>query len=57
MDMGINEKDSKQFIILRVSSGVEIPYYYVDVGDQIAFIRIIYESVTSGAIDLKRLIL
>jgi len=57
IDLEIHEEDSKQFIILRVSSGVETPYYYVGDGSRIAFIRIGNESVPAGAIDLKRLVL
>lgn len=56
-DLEIHEKDGKQFIILRVSSGVETPYYYVGDGSRIAFIRIGNESVPAGAIDLKRLVM
>ncbi len=57
IDLEIQEEDSRQFIILRVSSGVETPYYYVGDGSRTAFIRIGNESVPAGAIDLKRLVL
>lgn len=56
-DLEIHEEDGKQFIILRVASGVETPYYYVGDGSRTAFIRIGNESVPAGAIDLKRLVL
>lgn len=56
-DMEIHEEDGKQFIILRVSAGVETPYYYVGDGGRTAFIRVGNESISAGAIELKRLVL
>lgn len=56
-DLEIHEEDGKQFIVLRVSSGVETPYYYVGDGSRTAFMRIGNESVPAGAIDLKHLVL
>ena len=56
-DLEIYEEDEKQFIVLRVSSGIETPYYYVGDGNRIAFIRVGNESIPAGAIDLKRLVL
>ena len=56
-DLEIREEDGKQFIILRVSSGVETPYYYVGDGSRVAFIRVGNESIPAGAVELKRLVL
>jgi len=56
-DLEICEEDGKQFIILRVSSGVETPYYYVGDGSRVAFIRVGNESIPAGAVELKRLVL
>lgn len=43
-DLEIREEDGKQFIILRVSSGAETPYYYVGDGSRVAFIRVGIEA-------------
>lgn len=56
-DLEIYEENGKQFIILRVLSGVETPYYYVGDGSRVAFIRVGNESIPAGATDLKRLVL
>ena len=56
-DLEIHEEDEKRFIILRVSSGVETPYYYVGDGSRVAFIRVGNESIPAGAVELKRLVL
>ena len=56
-DLEIHEEDGKRFIILRVSSGVETPYYYVGDGSRVAFIRVGNESIPAGAVELKRLVL
>lgn len=56
-DLEIHEEDGKRFIILRVSSGVEISYYYVGDGSRVAFIRVGNESIPAGAVELKRLVL
>lgn len=56
-DLEIHEEDGKPFIVLRVLSGIEPPYYYVGDGNRIAFIRVGNESIPAGAIDLKRLVL
>lgn len=56
-DLEIYEEDGKQFILLRVSSGIETPYYYVGEGSRTAFIRVGNESIPAGAVDLKRLVL
>lgn len=57
INLEIYEEEGRQFIILKISSGIETPYYYVGDGSRIAFIRIGNESVPAGAIDLKRLVL
>lgn len=56
-DLELREENGKQFIILRVLSGVETPYYYVGDGSRTAFVRVGNESVQAGAIELKRLVL
>ena len=56
-DLEIHEEDGKQFIILRVSAGVETPYYYVSDGSRVAFIRVGNESIPAGALEMKRLVL
>lgn len=56
-DLEIHEEDGKQFIILRVSAGVETPYYYVGDGSRMAFIRVGNESIPAGALEMKRLVL
>lgn len=56
-DLELHEENGKQFIILRVLSGVETPYYYVGDGSRTAYMRVGNESVPAGAIDLKRLVL
>lgn len=56
-DLEIHEEDGKQFIMLRISSGVETPYYYIGDGNRAAYIRVGNESIPAGAIELKRLVL
>ena len=53
----IYSEDEKEFIVLRVPSGQETPYYYTGDGNRIAYVRIGNESVPAGAADLKRLVL
>ena len=53
----IYRQSGKQFIILRVASGQETPYYYVGDGNHIAYVRIGNESVPADSITLKRLVL
>lgn len=57
IELEIHKEDNKDFVLLKVSSGIETPYYYVGDGNRIAFIRVGNESVPAGAIDLKRLVL
>lgn len=56
-NMEIHEEDGKRFIILKILSGIETPYYYVGDGNRIAYIRVGNESVPAGALELKRLVL
>lgn len=53
----IHAEDSKEFVVLKVSSGQETPYYYTGDGNRIAYVRIGNESVPASAVDLKRLVL
>jgi len=55
--MEINEESEKEYIILRVFSGFETPYYYFGDGNRTAFIRVGNQSIPAGAFDLKRLVL
>ncbi len=57
MFMEIHKEGEKEFILLRIVSGQETPYYYVGDGNRIAYIRVGNESVPTGAADLKRLVL
>ena len=53
----IHAEDGKDFVVLRVPSGQETPYYYTGDGNRIAYVRIGNESVPASAVDLKRLVL
>ena len=53
----IHAEAGKEFVILKVSSGQETPYYYTGDGNRIAYVRIGNESVPASALDLKRLVL
>lgn len=53
----IHRQSGKEFIILRVASGQETPYYYVGDGNHIAYVRIGNESVPADSITLKQLVL
>ena len=53
----IHRQSGKEFIILRVASGQETPYYYVGGGNHIAYVRIGNESVPADSITLKRFVL
>ena len=55
--MELHAEDNKEFIVLKVPSGQETPYYYTGDGNRIAYVRIGNESVPASAIDLKRLVL
>lgn len=53
----IHSEGGKEFVVLKVSSGQETPYYYTGDGNRIAYVRIGNESVPASAVDLKRLVL
>ena len=53
----IHTEDNKDYILLKVFSGEETPYYYVGDGNRIAYVRIGNESVVANRTDLKRLVL
>lgn len=55
--MEIHEEAGKEFVILRVPSGIETPYYYVGDGNRTAYIRVGNQSIPAGNIDLKQLVL
>ena len=55
--LNIEIEDNKKFILLKVFSGMETPYYYVGDGSRTAFVRVGNESVPAAAADLKRLVL
>lgn len=50
-------EDGKDFIILKVLSGQETPYYYVADGNRVAYVRVGNESIPADATALKRLVL
>ncbi len=53
----IHVEDDKEFVVLKVPSGQETPYYYIGDGNRISYVRIGNESVPASAVDLKRLVL
>ena len=55
--MEINKETGKEFLILRVPSGIETPYYYIGDGNRTAYIRVGNQSIPAGNIDLKQLVL
>lgn len=55
--MEIHEEAGNEFVILRVPSGIETPYYYIGEGNRTAFVRVGNQSIPAGNIDLKRLVL
>ena len=55
--MEINKEEGKEFLILRVPSGIETPYYYIGDGNRTAYIRVGNQSIPAGNIDLKQLVL
>lgn len=56
LDFHVTE-DGKKLILLKVNSGDETPYYYVDGGEKIAFHRVGNESVPVDRAKLKELVL
>ena len=55
--LSIPHEDGKDFVILKVLSGQETPYYYYADGNRIAYVRVGNESVPADAATLKRLVL
>lgn len=55
--MEIHTEGGKDFIILKVLSGQETPYYYVSDGNRVAYVRVGNESIPADATALKRLVL
>ena len=55
--MEIHEEAGNVFVILRVPSGIETPYYYIGEGSRTAFVRVGNQSIPARTIDLKRLVL
>lgn len=55
--MEIHEEAGNEFVILRVPSGIETPYYYIGEGNRTAFVRVGNQSIPVGTIALKRLVL
>ena len=55
-DFGNSRRRRQKFVVLRVPSGQETPYYYTGDGNRIAYVRIGNESVPASAVDLKRLV-
>lgn len=52
-----HEDDEKQYIEVKVSSGILTPYYYYSDGNRIAYVRIGNESVIATSIQLNNLVL
>ncbi|GAA4057465.1 AlbA family DNA-binding domain-containing protein [Amphibacillus indicireducens] len=55
--MEIHEEDGKEFVIIRVPTGIETPYYYIADGNRIAYVRVGNQSIPAGNQDLKQLVL
>jgi predicted HTH transcriptional regulator len=53
----IHTEGGKEFVVLKVLSGQETPYYYTGDGNRVSYVRIGNESVPASAMDLKRLVL
>ena len=53
----LHREEGKDFILLKVIAGQEVPYYYVADGTRIAFVRIGNESVPADANRLRQLVL
>lgn len=56
-NLRLHEEDGKQFIILRVESGRETPYWHVGDGRMQSFIRVGNESVPADPMALRNLAL
>ncbi len=57
VNLEIIRNDNKDLIMLQVYEGNETPYYYVDSGNRVAFIRVGNESVAASSVQLNSLIL
>lgn len=57
VELDIHSEGDKEFIVLKVASGQETPYYYSGDGSLVAYVRIGNESVPADALNLKRLVL
>ena len=57
VNLEIIRNDNKDLIMLQVYEGNETPYYYVDSGNRLAFIRVGNESVAASSVQLNSLIL
>lgn len=55
--LDIKTEENRNFIIVTVHSGNETPYYLVEGGSKIAYVRIGNESVPASSIHLKNLVL
>ena len=55
--LDLHREEGKDFILLKVIAGQEVPYYYVADGTRIAFVRIGNESVPADANRLRQLVL
>lgn len=55
--MEIHSEDGMDFLVLKIPSGQETPYYYVGDGSRIAFVRVGNQSIPADSIALKRLVL
>lgn len=55
--LDIIEEDNKKFIMLSIPEGRETPYYLIQDGSRIAYIRIGNESVTATSSQLNNLVL
>lgn len=55
--MEVHRTGDKEFIILKVLSGIETPYYYIGDGNRIAFVRVGNASIPADSTVLKRLVI
>lgn len=55
--MEIHNEDGKEFVVLKVFSGRETPYYYIGDGNRISYVRVGNESIPADAAALKRLVI
>lgn len=55
--MEVHRTGDKDFIILKVLSGIETPYYYIGDGNRIAFVRVGNASIPADSTVLKRLVI